>query len=343
MLSSSLSLATIPTKARFKADLSRIFWERNRPRLRPIGELTACWIFKISEFSSLHPNYARADQVWLIDKKDGAETFSNGLRIEDDGQAGGAPVRKAFRVFRQMHFSSQDVEWRDQPAGIVYHTTESDLVPFSPGQSEALQYVGQTLLRHVRSNCSYHFLIDRFGRVFRVVPEANVAFHAGHSVWGDADTVYVNLNSAFLGVAVETQTRAGEAAPVIGAAQIEAARVLTEMLRFKYHIEARNCVTHAQVSINPDRLLIGYHTDWAANFPFAELGLPDNYALPPASISKFGFGYDQAFVSATGPRFWPGLRRAVENVSAQAARNGLSVSEYKKQLQRNYKNAAVGA
>ena len=121
-------------------------------------------------------------------------------------------------------------------------------------------------LRHKRA---YHFVIDRFGRVFRIVQESDSANHAGRSVWADETLKYINLNHSFLGVSFETQTRSGAAASTLNPAQIYAGRMLTEMLRSKYRIAPRNCVTHAQVSVNAAQMLVGYHTDWAANFPFS--------------------------------------------------------------------------
>jgi hypothetical protein len=68
--------------------------------------------------------------------------------------------------------------------------------------------------------------------------------------------------------------------------------VLTEILRSKYGIADVNCITHAQVSVNPNNLRMGYHTDWARNFPFEELGLRHGYQTAVASIAIFGFGFD---------------------------------------------------
>ena len=62
------------------------------------------------------------------------------------------------------------------------------------------------------------------------------ANHAGNSVWADDSVIYVNLNTSFLGVAFETQTQRGQDMPSANPAQIHSARVLTEMLRAKYHI-----------------------------------------------------------------------------------------------------------
>ena len=67
-------------------------------------------------------------------------------------------------------------------------------------------------------------------------------------------------------------------------------------------------------------MLIGYHTDWAGNFPFLELGLRDNYTAPPPSISAFGFDYDPVFVHATGVRLWEGLAVAEDEIRSRGHR-----------------------
>src|SRR5262249_43189951 len=147
-----------------------------------------------------------------------------------------------------------------------YHTTESHLEAFEEEQNGRLKYLGKNLLALLRREHSYHYLIDRFGRVFRVVEESEAANHAGTSVWADSQGVYVNLNDSFLGVAFEGQTEAPEA---ISMAQITAARMLTEMLRWRYKMPLENFVTHAQVSVNPQNMRMGAHIDWARDFPFA--------------------------------------------------------------------------
>ena len=114
--------------------------------------------------------------------------------------------------------------------------------------------------------------------MFRIVNESDTADHAGHSVWADDRYFYVNLNESFIGISFEAQTGAGQRPGPCGDAQVRGAAMLTEMLRSRYKIPGRNCVTHAQVSVNPSNMQIGYHVDWASIFPFEKLGLPDNYA-----------------------------------------------------------------
>lgn len=197
--------------------------------------------------------------------------------------------------------------------------------------------LGHNLLEVIRQKRAYHYVIDRFGRVFAVVGEPDAANHAGYSIWADAEGTYINLNDSFMGVAFEGQT--GEAKQITPA-QIRAAKVLTEMLRSRYGIAAANCVTHAQVSVNPRNMLMGEHTDWAANFPFEALGLPDNYAIPPASFFIYGFDYDAAFLRATQGR-WAGLTLAREQLERQAAAENLAVPRYRALLQHRYKDLAA--
>lgn len=279
---------------------------------------------------------ANTGNVWLVDKTGQLETYSNGLRI-DNRYAVSNQNRLFYPVYKRGAIDASQPEWHSEPAGIVYHTTESDQARFDPDQNRELKRIGHEVLAFVRRNRCYHFLIDRFGQVFRVVQESDGANHAGSSVWADDSVIYVNLNSSFLGIAFETQTQRGEDLPSANPAQIHAARTLTEMLRSKFHIPASNCVTHAQVSVNPANMRIGYHTDWAGNFPFQELGLNDNYPVPPASIFAFGFDYDPVYVHATGVRIWQGLALAENQVRTDAAARGLAPAQYRLLLRKKYK------
>lgn len=273
--------------------------------------------------------------VWLVETRDGIEIYSNGLQIETRETEANTPRR--YRPYRLRSDLALAADERTRPAGVVYHTTESHLAAFAPENNRQLVRAGAGLLSWVRQNRSYHYVIDRFGRIWRVVPESDVAHHAGNSTWADADWAYLNLNHSFLGVAFEAQTNAGDQTTAVTPAQVHAARVLTEMLRAKYRWVAGNCVTHAQVSVNPSNMMVGYHTDWASHFPFAELGLDDNYALPLASLSVFGFRYDAAFLQRTGAARWQGLARADRQLWEEAQRQRTTVAALRSRLQERYK------
>jgi hypothetical protein len=273
-----------------------------------------------------------AAKVWQVDRSESLETYSNGLRIDLTFRVS-HHARDRYPVF-PLNGSSTAVRYGTAPVGIVFHTTESQVAPFDEDQNQRLKRLGRNLLEVIRQNRSYHYIIDRFGRVYRVVEESDIANHSGNSVWADASGIYVNLNSSFLAVAFEAQTGATEE---VTAAQVAAARMLTEMLRSRYSISAADCVTHAQVSVNPDNMHIGAHTDWASAFPFAALGLPDNYSAPPASLYAFGFEYDSAFLNRIGER-WKGLNAADSQMAAEAGSEGLPVARYRGILQHRYKD-----
>lgn len=281
------------------------------------------------------PPGEEAQNVWQVEIKPDYETYSNGLRIEKAYETSGN-LRVPYPVYPRRDPQLASAEMRSGPAGIVYHTTESHMAPFEPEETGQMRRIGASVLDLVRRNHCYHYVVDRFGRVFRVVSEGDVANHAGLSIWADEKYAYVNLNASFLGVSFETETRPGDENPEISPAQIHSARILTDMLRYKYAIPAGNCVTHAQVSVNPTNMRIGYHTDWAGNFPFAEIGLGDNYKEPLASVFAFGFDYDGVFVQSTGRRLWQGLRASDEQVTLQASSLGMPVVAYKRLLRQRY-------
>ena len=291
---------------------------RGSPRRRTRAAAAAGGVFEV-------PN------VWLAEQTDAYDLYSNGLRIENRLAISNEP-----RSYHPIERGSGLLgPLRTQPAGIVFHTTEGDEAPFAPEHKQALKRIGQALLEYVRSQRAYHFVIDRFGRVHRIVVESDAANHAGSSVWADAQWSYVGLNASFLGVAFEARM---QDQPPITEAQLRAGKALTEMLRSKYNLPAEDCITHAQVSINPSNMQIGYHTDWGAEFPFRQMGLPNNYQVPSPSLYLFGFEYDPAFTHSTGSDLWIGLSLAEENVGRAAAARGVTPAEYRKILQQRFRD-----
>ncbi len=275
-------------------------------------------------------------QIWKVEEDADHETFSNGLRVENSYEAESEP-RRSYLAFAASDPRPESAVTLTAPAGLVFHTTESDELPFEPGENQTLQRVSAELLRFVQRHRSYNFVIDRFGRVYRVVPEDQVAYHAGESAWGDGRYLYLDLNLSFLGIAFETRTRPGQPVPDLTSAQTSAARALTEMLRSRYRIPVADCVTHAQVSLNRGYRLLGWHTDFAASFPFQAIGLPDNYALAPAALYALGFHYDDNYLRLTGPRVLPGLALADRQIANQSAKLGLPENSYRNLLGRRYK------
>ena len=271
--------------------------------------------------------------VWLVDKTSEFEVYSNGLRVETQLSVSNEP---RWYLLVSHDQAAQSGPRRSEPAGIVFHSTEGDQAPFQPNQNHALKRISKDLLLYVRRKRAYHYLIDRIGRVHRIVHESDAANHAGHSVWADSRWLYVNLNASFLGVAFEANTQPDQ--PTVNQAQVHAAKVLTSMLRNRYNMPAENCVTHAQVSVNPSNMRIGWHTDLGNNFPFQDIGLPDNYAQPSPVLSVFGFEYDAAYLEHASSALWKGLALADERIREAAAIQGMPPARYRTLLQKRYRS-----
>jgi len=272
------------------------------------------------------------DKVWLAEQGEGYEFYSNGARVLTEFETDGVP-RSFYRFdLEGLTENPEKGEILSRPVGIVYHISESDLTPFADRYNATLNSLSKALLEYAQQHRLYNYVIDRFGRTYRVVRDESTANHAGNSVWSDGRSIFVNLSASFVGVCFEGRG-ATMGADGINEAQIYAARVLTAVLRSKYGIEDSNCVTHGLVSVNPSNRLMGYHTDWVSEFPFEALGLSNKYETELAAISRLGFGYDQAYVQAAGGK-WPGLEKADATLRQQAEKNGLSVDKEKQLLSR---------
>ncbi len=270
--------------------------------------------------------------VWLVERTGESETYSNGLRIDNRFLV--STHRRSYLAFPAG--GRQPVQ-RTGPAGIVFHTTESQQAPFEAKENRVLRRIGESLLEYVSRRQAYNFVIDRFGRVYRVVDEEEAANHSGYSAWADEQWLYVNLNESFLGISFEAVSPPVQEEAALSPAQARSAATLVEMLRHRYRIPASNCVTHAQVSVNPENMHVGLHVDWASGFPFEAAGLPDNYTAPLPSLWAYGFDYDPSFTSRVGDGMRTGIDAAETILAERAAAAGLRPAEYKKRLRQRYR------
>lgn len=274
-------------------------------------------------------------QVWQVEKSASSEVYSNGLRIDTRFAIQNHP--RSYLAFPMDHPVQTEGVQRSEPAGIVFHTTESRQAPFEPDQNRVLKKLGESLLEYVRRERAYHFLIDRFGRVYRIVAETDAANHSGNSIWADDQWLYINLNQSFFGVSIEARTEPGQVEAEMSPAQLRATAMLTEMLRSRYHLAAANCVTHAQVSVNPANMQIGLHVDWASSFPFGQLGLPDNYQRALPALWASGFEYNPEYQHWGGSRIEAGIQLAEDRLNARAADARMPVPSYRRLLQKRYR------
>jgi N-acetylmuramoyl-L-alanine amidase-like protein len=317
--------------------LVAVFYKASRPAARPVEAAVPASSSKAPVAPAAAPGVdlpktagLAPSGVWLVEKGGGFEQYSNGLRI-DTSFATSGPARR-YRVFEADGSFGEAVY--AAPVGILFHTTESDVWPLEASFNENLRDSSQRLLRYVSRNRLYHYLIDRFGRVYRVVEEEAKANHAGHSVWAAEGRTYLNLNHAFFGVAFETRWDGGRALPITQA-QLESGRTLTEYLRQRYGIAPEMCVTHGLTSVNPKTHRIGHHMDWARGFPFEAFGLPDQYSRTAPSVAEFGFGYDEEFLKVLSEP-WPGVRAAEAGLLDEATRRGTTLDEVRRERQGMY-------
>lgn len=278
------------------------------------------------------------DKVWLAEHGNGYEFYSNGARVLTEYETAGE--KRDFYRFpvASVARGADDGERQTRPLGIVYHVSEGDQLPFDNEYNASLQTHSKALLEYAKANRLYNYIIDRFGRVYRIVRDEEMANHAGNSAWSDGQDLYVNLNASFIGVCFEGESKRGKAvgADGINETQIYAARQLTAVLRSKYQINDANCVTHGLVSVNPTNRLMGYHTDWVAGFPFDAIGLTNKYDAEIAAISRLGFNYDAAYLAAAGGKHWPGLDKADAALRDEAQQSGASVEDQRRTLQEVY-------
>jgi N-acetylmuramoyl-L-alanine amidase len=265
------------------------------------------------------------EKIWLVDSGAAFELYSNGLRIDTTWAVRGEPRR--YRIFNADGGMGEEVF--DRPIGILYHTSESDIWPLEEAFNEKLRDSSHDLLR----NQVYHYLVDRFGRVYRVVEEKDKANHAGMSIWAEGGRVYLNLNGPTIGVSFETRWEGGRALPITRA-QLEAGRSLSDYLRDKWQIAPELCVTHGLASVNPRKHLIGHHLDWARGFPFEAFALPDQYQVESPAV-RLGFTWDEPFLSVMGEP-WPGAALAAKRLADEAAAHGRSVDEERRMRARSY-------
>ena len=89
--------------------------------------------------------------------------------------------------------------------------------------------------------------------------------------------------------------------------------------------------------MNPKNMRAGYHSDWAENLPFRELGLNDNYGRPLPSVTLFGFLADGLFEEAGDSPLGQGLQLAEDQVGKEAAARGFPLARYRETLQQRYR------
>lgn len=279
------------------------------------------------------PGY-KPERVWLVERDAETERYSNGARILTRYETENHQ-RGYYLIPRGSESLGESL--RRDPVGIVYHTSESDILPFTSDNNLSIKQRSQGLIEYVSRNKSYNYLIDRYGEIYRIVKDDHAAHHAGNSIWADQKYIYVGLNESFIGISFESTSTAGTIEETLTDAQFTAGRALTNVLRSKYNIDDSNCTTHGLVSINPEKLLIAFHHDWVRNFPFELMGLSDKYKVPPPNMLDYGFTYDEEILDKLGRTLWPGAIAAEEEFRKRAETSRINPELLRRKLRDRYR------
>ena len=132
----------------------------------------------------------RPDSIWLVEKGKDYELYSSGLRIDTTQRLKG--TRRSYAPIDEA--SGGVLPLASEPVGIVFHTTESDILSLEAENNASLLRNSKNLVAYIKRHEFYHYLIDRFGRVYQILNDDSRANHAGFAVWANAGKVYMNLN-----------------------------------------------------------------------------------------------------------------------------------------------------
>jgi N-acetyl-anhydromuramyl-L-alanine amidase AmpD len=101
--------------------------------------------------------------------------------------------------------------------------------------------VEHAILQLLEHQVSSHFLIDEAGKIFELVAEENVAYHAGVSFWAGCD----GLNKTSIGIEFINSSPFEKE---FSKRQMQAGAELCQYLIKKYHIKPRNVVGHSDIA-----------------------------------------------------------------------------------------------
>lgn len=124
-----------------------------------------------------------------------------------------------------------------------------------------LQKAIENLKQH---KVSSHYIIDENGKIFSLVEEKNIAYHAGISFWDDE----FNLNASSIGIEFFSPDpyKIG-----FSEEQIDAGIELCQKIIKKYQILPKNIVGHSDIAYDKETGFLNRKDDPSALFPWVKL------------------------------------------------------------------------
>ncbi|CAJ0943843.1 unnamed protein product, partial [Mesorhabditis belari] len=124
---------------------------------------------------------------------------------------------------------------RDKTIIVVHHTVDPTLP--------------DTILSLKNAGLSVQYIVDRDGKIYRLVDDYRRAYHAGAGIWrGDGCTVD-DTNTRSVGI--ETVNTGGEPYPDV---QVKALHQLISYLRTKWHVEPQNIIAQQKEVVLSDKV-----------------------------------------------------------------------------------------
>ncbi len=119
---------------------------------------------------------------------------------------------------------------------IVLHATATDTL------ADTFYYL---IEKEGDARVSSHYVIDRDGTVYRLVPDEKRAWHAGISAWGDIQS---DMNSHSIGIEFQCPAAGERAFVEFTSEQIDVGIRLCQILMEKYNIQPQNVVAHSDIA-----------------------------------------------------------------------------------------------
>ena len=136
-----------------------------------------------------------------------------------------------IKVNKSVNFSKKTRRLRDIQYLIIHYT----------GMQSAR--VSMKRLKNPNSKVSCHYLIDRNGQIYKMIDDANIAWHAGKSKWKNIK----NLNKYSIGIEIQNKGHFINYQN-FPKKQISSLIVLIKSLLKKYKIKKNNVLGHSDIA-----------------------------------------------------------------------------------------------
>lgn len=203
-----------------------------------------------------------------------------------------------FKIYnvKKMIFIERSKQFRESPRLFLKQNDKRDI------RFLVLHHVQADNIKHaidlfIQYEVSSHFIIAEDGKIFELVDENDIAYHAGVSYWRGVD----GLNKTSIGIEFFNSSPFEKK---FTEAQMEAGAELCKYLIDKYHIEAQNIVGHSDIGYSKETGLLNRKQD-------------------PSHL------FDWKFLASHGVGIFPNHLEKVEKVSLKETKEMLKTFGYK--------------